>query len=73
LHGFPKATELSGIDFVTTLPAPITQLFPTFTPGRIIVPPPIHTLSPIVTGRAAVTRYSFPFSPFLNLSLTFIG
>ena len=33
---------LSGISFVTTLPAPITVLFPIFTPGNIVTCPPIH-------------------------------
>lgn len=33
LHGFPTATELSGISFTTTLPAPITTLLPIVTLG----------------------------------------
>ena len=36
LHGFPAAIDQSGISFVTTLPAPITTLFPIFTPGQTI-------------------------------------
>ena len=47
---------LSGISLDTTLPAPITTLLPTVTPGRITVFPPIHTLSPTVTG----IPYSYP-------------
>lgn len=50
LQGFPYATVLLGISFVTILPAPITTLSPIVTPGKIITPPPIHTLSPMVTG-----------------------
>src|SRR5690242_3746059 len=48
-HGFPTAIELAETSRVTTLPAPITQLSPIVTPGQIIVPPPIHTLLPMVT------------------------
>mgnify|MGYP001652864033 CR=1 FL=1 len=33
LHGFPTATELFGISFITTLPPPITTLSPMVTPG----------------------------------------
>lgn len=50
LQGFPKASTLSGISLVTTLPAPIVTLLPIVTPGKIIEFPPIHTLSPMVTG-----------------------
>ena len=57
LQGFPTAKTLDGIFLVTTLPAPITVLFPILTPGRIVVLPPIQTLSPMVTGT--------PFSRFL--------
>lgn len=49
---------LSGISFVTTLPAPITTLFPIVTPGIIIAPPPIQTLSPIITGAVCVLQNS---------------
>ena len=34
LHGFPTATVLDGISLFTTLPAPITTLFPIVTPGK---------------------------------------
>lgn len=51
-HGFPKANEPSGISFVTTLPAPIMQLSPIVTPGKIQTCAPIHTLLPIVIGLA---------------------
>ena len=50
--GFPTANELSGISFVTTEPAPITQPFPIETPGQITEFPPIQQLSPIVIGKA---------------------
>jgi len=46
LQGFPKASTLSGISFVTTLPAPIVTLLPMVIPGKTTVLPPIHTLSP---------------------------
>ena len=48
--GFPTATLSSGISFVTTLPAPITQRLPIVTPGQMTAPPPIQQSSPIVTG-----------------------
>ena len=49
-QGFPAAHTLSGMSFVTKLPVPITTLFPIFTSGRTQQLPPIHTLSPMVTG-----------------------
>ncbi len=52
LQGMPTATTLSGIDLVTTLPAPITVLSPMFTPASIVEPAPIQTLLPIVIGLA---------------------
>lgn len=60
LHGLPNATQFSGIECVTTLPAPITLFFPIVTPGRMITPPPIHTLSSIVTGLAKVRKNDVP-------------
>ena len=36
---------------VTTLPAPTTASSPMVMPGRMIEPPPSHTLRPIATGR----------------------
>ena len=48
--GFPTAILSSGISFVTTLPAPITQRSPIVTPGHIIAPPPIQQSSPTATG-----------------------
>ena len=54
LAGFPPTTTLSGTSFVTTAPDAMTALSPIVTPGLIIALPPIHTLSPIVTG--------FPYS-----------
>ncbi len=50
LHGFPAARVFAGMSWVTTDPAPIVVLSPIVTPGKIIAPPPIHTLLPIVTG-----------------------
>lgn len=50
LQGFPTAIQLAGIDFVTTLPAPIVVPSPILTPGRIMLPPPIQTFFPILTG-----------------------
>lgn len=49
-HGFPTATQFSGMERVTTLPAPMTLFLPIVTPGRRIAPPPIQTPSSIVTG-----------------------
>ena len=46
----PAARLLSGIDSVTTLPAPIVVRAPMDTPGITIAPPPIHASSPIVMG-----------------------
>ena len=51
-QGTPTATTPSGISFVTTLPAPITELEPMVTPGVTIHPPPSQTLSPITMGFA---------------------
>jgi len=48
LHGLPKASMLSGISFVTKLPAPIVTLLPMVIPGKTTVLPPIQTLSPIL-------------------------
>jgi pheromone shutdown protein TraB len=51
LAGFPAITRLSsGNDLVTMLPAPITQLLPILTDGRITAFVPIHTLFPIMIG-----------------------
>jgi len=38
LHGLPAAITLSGIDFVTTLPAPITLFLPIVTPFKTFTP-----------------------------------
>ena len=53
-QGFPHAIVLSGMFLVTTLPAPITTFSPIVTPGKIMVPPPIHELSLMDTGKALV-------------------
>ena len=50
LAGFPAITTLSPNDLVTTAPAPTTTLLPKVIPGRMVTPPPSHTLSPIVIG-----------------------
>jgi hypothetical protein len=50
--GLPTANEFSGISFVTTDPAPITQPLPIVIPGHITVLPPIQQSSPIVMGKA---------------------
>ena len=50
LQGLPTAIEFEGISFVTTLPAPMVTLLPMVTPGRMVTLPPIHTLSPMLTG-----------------------
>lgn len=47
LHGFPAATQLSGMSFVTIEPAPIMQFFPIITGFVIIVFIPIKEFSPI--------------------------
>lgn len=55
LAGDPMATEKSGIDLVTILPAPIVQPLPIVTPGMMVVLPPIQQSSPIVTPLAYST------------------
>ena len=52
LHGTPAAKLFSGMLCVTTLPAPITQLSPTVTPGQTVTPAPNQQLFPILTGFA---------------------
>src|ERR1700749_611829 len=49
-QGFPAARTPSGMSFVTTLPALMTERAPTRTPGQMIAPPPTQTSSPIETG-----------------------
>ena len=58
LQGLPTAIELSGISFVTTEPAPMTQFSPIVTPGVMTTSPPIQLCEPTVTGSA----YSVTFS-----------
>ena len=41
LAGFPITTALSGISFVTTLPAPTKTFFPIFIPGNNVTFAPI--------------------------------
>ena len=52
-HGFPAANTPSGMSLVTTLPAPMTDFEPIFTPVQMIAPPPTHTSDPISIGLAA--------------------
>lgn len=49
-QGFPAATTPDGISWVTTLPAPITVSSPIVTPLSMVLPPPIQTLFPMLTG-----------------------
>ena len=53
-HGLPYAIVLSGMSFVTTLPAPITTFLPIVIFGKIMEPPPIQELSLIETGKVLV-------------------
>lgn len=46
--GLPPYTLFDGILLTTTLPAATTTLSPMITPGRIIAPYPMKTLSPII-------------------------
>lgn len=46
--GLPTTTELSGMDFTTTEPAPIMQLSPIVIPPIITTLAPHKTLSPII-------------------------
>lgn len=66
LAGFPAQISLSGMFFVTTDPAPMTELLPMLTPFKIIEPAPINAPQPI-----------FILSDFINLlfvlSSNFIG
>jgi hypothetical protein len=48
--GFPTAIQKSGISFVTTELAPITQFLPIFTFGNMADPIPIQLPSPIWIG-----------------------
>lgn len=65
LHGTPAARELSGISFVTILPAAIVQLSPIVTPGITATLPPNQTLFPTAIG--------FAYSKPLFLSSIFKG
>src|SRR5262245_23889220 len=49
-QGLPAANTPSGMSRVTTLPAPMTDRDPTFTPGQRITPPPTHTSVATSTG-----------------------
>lgn len=42
--GFPATTQLSSTSFVTTEPAPTTELTPMVTPESIMLPDPIQAL-----------------------------
>ena len=72
-QGFPTATQSAGMERVTTLPAPMTLLRPIVTPGKIMAPPPIHTLSSIFMGSANVLQMALLSSQFcMVLSFTFV-
>ena len=47
-QGLPTATTSSGISFVTTEPAPITECLPMLTPGTTVTLPPSQAPSPIL-------------------------
>ena len=67
------ATQSAGMERVTTLPAPMTLLRPIVTPGKIMAPPPIHTLSSIFMGSANVLQMALLSSQFcMVLSFTFV-
>lgn len=55
-QGFLTTNDPFGISLFTMLPAPITLLLPMVTPDNTHTCSPIHTLSPMVIGRA----YSSP-------------
>lgn len=61
--GLPATTEPETTEPVTTDPAPITQLSPIRTPGRMMAPAPTNTSDPILT-RANLKRR--PFSSRTN-------
>ena len=50
LHGTPPQMVYSGISLVTTLPAPMTQPFPIWTPAVMTEQAPTHTSSSIITS-----------------------
>ena len=62
LAGLPATILPDGTSRVTTALAPITQLSPTVTPGRITAPYPIYTKFPIlqVTGNIIIRQNKFP-------------
>ena len=49
-QGLPAAKTPSGMSRVTTLPAPMTDREPMWTPGQMIAPPPTQTSEPISIG-----------------------
>lgn len=53
LAGFPATMQLSGTSSNTTAPAPTITWLPMLTPGRIVDPPPIKLLLPIVIALSA--------------------
>ena len=48
--GTPATTQLSGIERLTTLPAPTITRFPIFTPGKMMEFVPMKTSLPISIG-----------------------
>ena len=51
LAGLPTTVAPGATSRVTTAPAPTRASSPIRTPGRMIAPPPIHTLAPMLIGR----------------------
>ena len=51
-QGTPAAKEFAGMSFVTTLPAPMTQLSPIVTPEQTTTFAPNQMFEPMVTGLA---------------------
>ena len=51
-QGLPAAKTPSGMSRVTTLPAPMTEREPIWTPGQMMAPPPTQTSEPISMGLA---------------------
>jgi len=60
--GTPTAMLSLGISVSsnTTAPAPIVELFPIFTPGKITAWEPIYTLSPMMTGFLIIFSFLSP-------------
>src|SRR5699024_2521860 len=71
--GTPATTVFSGTSFVTTAPAATTALSQIVTPGNIVALDPIHTLSPLLTGKVyGVVLLSNDTPSFIVAIVTFI-